>query len=166
MKKLILLIIAFSLNFSFIAQALSPQEEMIKLATQQMKKIIELMDESGDSSVSLAEYSAYHNQQAAIYDTDINQLLSLDEYKQWVYSTLIESASQNPQIKQQLENEKFEIDASIETSFKKFDMNNDNAINKEELAAVHLHNMNNADLNKDQLLNMKDVERLKELIRS
>ncbi len=142
------------------------QDEMLSAAEQQMNRIIELMDASGDKSVSSAEYRVYHNQQAALYDRDINQRLSLDEYKQWVYGSLLESASQNAHIKHILENERFEIDEGIEDSFARFDVNKDENIDKEELNAIHQYNMEKADLNNDQLLNKEDIDKLKALMRS
>ncbi len=140
------------------------QEKIIEMAQQQIEKKIELMDESTDSSVSFAEYMSYHNRQAASYDIDINQLLSLEEYKQWVYGSLIESASQNPQIRQQLESEKLEVEKSIEASFTKFDVNGNKSLNKEELIAIHEKNMKNADINEDMLLNKDDIQALKSLM--
>ncbi len=167
MRKLILFITLISLclnSLSSMAFAKTIQEEIIELATEQMKKNIEYMDESKDKSVSFAEYIAYNNKQALAYDADFNQKLTLEEYKQWVYGSLLDSASQNPQIRQQLESEKIEIDKSIEASFEKFDIDSNKFINTEELKAIHEHNMKNADLNKDQLLNGEDIQILKQLI--
>ncbi len=166
MKIIKPIILIFLCNLPFWGYAQSMQDEMLSTAEQQMNRIIELMDASGDKSVSSAEYRVYHNQQAVLYDRDINQRLSLDEYKQWIYGSLLESASQNAHIKYILENERFEIDEAIEDSFARFDVNKDENIDKEELNAIHQYNMEKADLNNDQLLNKEDVEKLKALMRS
>ncbi len=164
MKKQALFLMAFWLYFPSISLAQTPQEDIIKLATQQMNKNIEIMDESADKSISIHEYIAYHNRQAMNYDTDFNQSLEVEEYKQWIYASLIESASENSQIKQELETKGQMIEQSLETSFHIFDANGDNRLDEEELKYIHEKNMRNADFNNDQLLNMNDVRELKKLM--
>lgn len=148
----------------FTAPAQDIKTEIIELATKQMNKNMELMDETGDKSISVHEYIAYYHRQAMNYDVDFNLSLNLEEYKQWVYASLIESASENPQIKQELESKKQGVDQSLEASFHIFDGNADGLLDTEELKLIHEKNMRSADFNNDQLLNLADIRALKALM--